>query len=64
MVTQGICEFRINHLSGQNISLEEKKAIKQLQTNPAFLVKEADKGGGGDIVLWPINTYLEEAHNQ
>lgn len=51
-----------NSLSGRNISFSEKLAIDSLKNNKTFTIKEADKGG--NVVLWPIQLYLQEAHRQ
>lgn len=49
-------------LQMQGLSYREETAIKQLNKNPIFTVKEADKGG--NIVLWPVEMYLMEANCQ
>ncbi|CAJ0929934.1 unnamed protein product [Ranitomeya imitator] len=45
-----------------NLTPLEKGALSHLKTNCEFIIREADKGG--NIVLWPHDMYLEEAHRQ
>ncbi|XP_069600613.1 uncharacterized protein [Ranitomeya imitator] len=45
-----------------NLNLAEKRALRDLQSNKEFVIKEADKGG--NVVLWSIEAYLEEANRQ
>uniref|UniRef100_A0A8C5QRW3 Reverse transcriptase domain-containing protein n=1 Tax=Leptobrachium leishanense TaxID=445787 RepID=A0A8C5QRW3_9ANUR len=42
-----------------NLSKEERMAIKNLQKDPNIIIKPADKGGG--IVIWSKKSYQEEA---
>ncbi|XP_077134800.1 uncharacterized protein LOC143788791 [Ranitomeya variabilis] len=46
----------------ENLTLSEKRALSDLKLNNEFLIREADKGG--NIVLWPHNLYVGEAHRQ
>lgn len=45
-----------------NLSLEERKALKHLSTDTTIITKKADKGGG--TVLINREDYIEEAHKQ
>ncbi|CAJ0955099.1 unnamed protein product [Ranitomeya imitator] len=45
-----------------NLNWEEKRALKALQNNQEFTIKEADKGG--NVVLWPVQLYEAEAKRQ
>uniref|UniRef100_A0A8C5LZ93 Reverse transcriptase domain-containing protein n=1 Tax=Leptobrachium leishanense TaxID=445787 RepID=A0A8C5LZ93_9ANUR len=42
-----------------NLTIEEKKAIKNLDNDETIVIKPADKGGG--IVVWPKEAYNKEA---
>lgn len=46
-------------VSEQNLTQEERRATNSLKCNQEFIIKEADKGG--NVVLWPINEYVQEA---
>lgn len=61
LVVQDIKRLQVQIFQKQNITGRERKAI-DLKNNPLFLIKEANKGG--NIVLWPIELYMEEAHKQ
>ncbi|KAM4034751.1 uncharacterized protein ACNLHF_021439 [Anomaloglossus baeobatrachus] len=45
-----------------NLSAVEKRALSKLKKNTSFIIREADKGG--NVVLWPVELYLKEAHRQ
>ncbi|XP_069614259.1 uncharacterized protein [Ranitomeya imitator] len=47
---------------GRNLNKAEEKAIAKLGSNRDFVIREADKGG--NLVLWPIELYLDEARRQ
>lgn len=59
-VANEIHSLQTNNIGDRNLTYAEKQAIKALQDNSEFIIKEADKGG--NIVLWPIEMYLEEAN--
>uniref|UniRef100_A0A8C5PLH9 Uncharacterized protein n=1 Tax=Leptobrachium leishanense TaxID=445787 RepID=A0A8C5PLH9_9ANUR len=46
-------------LDKQNLTKEERMALKDLQKDPNIIIKPADKGGG--IVIWSKESYKEEA---
>ncbi|XP_077148976.1 uncharacterized protein LOC143809888 [Ranitomeya variabilis] len=58
-------EIQALHMDGNrnnNLSLSERRALRDLQNNREFLVREADKGG--NIVLWTYSLYLQEVGRQ
>ena len=46
----------------QNLSIEEKQAIKNLSSNRAIVIKLADKGSG--VVIMNTQDYVREAQRQ
>lgn len=59
VMAREIANLRMDRYAAQNLTFPEKMAIKQLKSNKEFVIKEADKGG--NIVLWPIEKYTQEA---
>ena len=47
---------------GQNLSLEERKAITELTSNSEIIIKPADKGS--TVVVLNTTDYIKEAHRQ
>lgn len=59
-VCQGLQQLYNNNWTGDNVTKQERLAIKQLSQD--VIIKEADKGG--NVVIWPIEQYLLEARCQ
>ena len=58
------CKF--NRQTGKplrnNLTLEERQALKQLQYNKSIVIKKTDKGGA--IVIMNKSDYIAEANHQ
>ncbi|XP_075208158.1 uncharacterized protein LOC142313057 [Anomaloglossus baeobatrachus] len=61
-VCRDIQSLKLDNNKQDNISTEERRALQHLRENGDLVIKEADKGG--NIVLWPVKLYLEEAQRQ
>ena len=53
---------KFSRCNKSNLTLEEIKALKSLQTRDDIIIKPADKGGA--IVVWKRELYIEEAQRQ
>ena len=49
-------------LQYNNLTREERQALRNLQNDHSIVIKEADKGSG--VVIWDREDYLKEAHSQ
>lgn len=54
--------LREDKCAARNLSKSETLALRKLQNNTTFIIKESDKGG--NVVVWPVNMYLQEAYRQ
>lgn len=56
--------YRIYRFIGfkDDVSPQERSAIRQLSDNHSLIIKEADKGG--NVVIWPVELYMAEAKRQ
>ncbi|KAJ8041279.1 hypothetical protein HOLleu_12053 [Holothuria leucospilota] len=66
-VEQHLRDFlnEVNHLSGSkidNLSSQERQALRELRSKENIVIKPADKGGA--IVLQNLEDYISEAHRQ
>lgn len=58
VIKKEIMHLPQNKHTAQNLTSQERDAIKQLHNNTQFTIKEADKGS--KVVLWPIDLYVKE----
>ena len=59
---QDLFRSKINAPRRQNITKEQRQAIRELYSNPNIVIKPADKGGA--TVIWDRSDYIKEGMRQ
>ena len=61
-VNNDVNEASTKEIPNDNLSIQEQKAMKDLQDRSDIIIKKADKGGA--VVIWNTEDYIKEADRQ
>ena len=62
VIEQQIMDIKEEGQNFSNLSIDEQRALKNLQNDKSIIIKSADKGSG--VVVWDKDDYLKEAEQQ